>query len=77
LKKQSQFAPAQNGAKSYLKGDYDNKRVCGIAENKANQSQSKPISDAHSRLKDTSDRCSRGPSKVDGLFVAVSRMRFG
>jgi len=25
LKKQSQFAPAQDGAKSYVKGDYDNK----------------------------------------------------
>jgi hypothetical protein len=39
LKKQSQFAPAQNSAKSYVKGDYENKPVPGAKENKANQSQ--------------------------------------
>jgi len=40
LKKQSQFAPAQIGAKSFLKGDYDNKLAGGDKENKANQSMS-------------------------------------
>jgi len=39
LKKQSQFAPAQYSAKSYMKGDYDNKPVSGAEENKAKQSQ--------------------------------------
>jgi hypothetical protein len=40
LKKQSQFAPAQNSTKSYMKGDYDNKPARGAEENKASQSQS-------------------------------------
>jgi len=44
LKKQSQFAPAENDAKSFLKGDYDNKPAGGAEENKAKQSQTKPIS---------------------------------
>ena len=39
LKKQSQSVPGLNGAKSYLKGDYDNTPACRIDENKANQSQ--------------------------------------
>ena len=38
LKKQTQFAPAQMGATSYLKGDYDNKPAGGAYENKANPS---------------------------------------
>jgi hypothetical protein len=39
LKKQSQSVPGLNGAKSYLKGDYD-KKVAGDAdENKPNQTQ--------------------------------------
>jgi len=33
LKKQSQFASARIGAKSYLKGGYDNKPASGAAEN--------------------------------------------
>ena len=37
LKKQSQFVPGQNGATSYLKGDYDNKPACEADENKANK----------------------------------------
>jgi len=40
LKKQSQFAPAQNIAKSYMKGDYDNIPASGAEENKAKQSMS-------------------------------------
>ena len=36
LKKQSQFVPGQNGATSYLKGDYGNKPAHGVEENKAN-----------------------------------------
>jgi hypothetical protein len=39
LKKQSQFAVVQLGAKSYLKRDYGNKPAGGDDENKANQSQ--------------------------------------
>ena len=39
LKKQSQFAPAENDAKSFLKGDYDKKPAGGAEENKAKQSQ--------------------------------------
>ena len=39
LKKQSQFAPVQNDATSFLKGDYDNTSARGVHENKANQSQ--------------------------------------
>ncbi|HUT47677.1 MAG TPA: hypothetical protein VMX36_15450, partial [Sedimentisphaerales bacterium] len=39
LKKQTQFAPDEIGAKSYVKGDYENKPACGVEENKANQSQ--------------------------------------
>jgi hypothetical protein len=39
LKKQSQFAVVQLGAKSYLKRDYGNKPAGGCDENKANQSQ--------------------------------------
>ena len=39
LKKQSQFAPVLMGAKSFVKGDYDNKPAGGAKENKANQSQ--------------------------------------
>jgi hypothetical protein len=36
LKKQSQFAPARMGAKSYMKGDYEDKPARGAEENKAN-----------------------------------------
>ncbi|MGB2864109.1 MAG: hypothetical protein WBC05_12340, partial [Sedimentisphaerales bacterium] len=39
LKKQSQYAPAEVGATSYLKGDYENISAGGAEENKANQSQ--------------------------------------
>ena len=40
LKKQSQSGPGQNGATSFVKGDYDKIPAAGIKENKANQSQS-------------------------------------
>ena len=39
LKKQSQFAPGEIGAKSFMKGDYEDIPACGVEENKANQSQ--------------------------------------
>ena len=39
LKKQSQFAPAQVGAKSFMKGNYDNKSAGGDEKNKPKQSQ--------------------------------------
>ncbi|MGB2865650.1 MAG: hypothetical protein WBC05_20130 [Sedimentisphaerales bacterium] len=39
LKKQSQFVPAQVGAKSFMKGDYDKKPAGGVEKNKANQTQ--------------------------------------
>jgi hypothetical protein len=39
LKKQSQSVPGQNGATSYLKGDYGNNSLAGENKNKANQSQ--------------------------------------
>ncbi|HUT46889.1 MAG TPA: hypothetical protein VMX36_11435, partial [Sedimentisphaerales bacterium] len=39
LKKQTQFAPDEIGAKSFLKGDYENKPAGGVEENKAKQSQ--------------------------------------
>ncbi len=39
LKKQTQFAPDEMGAKSVLKDDYGNKPACGVEENKADQSQ--------------------------------------
>jgi len=39
LKKQSQYAVVQLGAKSYIKRDYGNKPAGGCDENKANQSQ--------------------------------------
>ena len=42
LKKQSQSVPGQNGATSFVKGDYDNKPACEADENKAKQTQSKP-----------------------------------
>jgi hypothetical protein len=42
LKKQTQFAPGRIGAKSYLKGDYDNKPALGGHKNEAKQSQSQP-----------------------------------
>jgi hypothetical protein len=41
LKKQTQYAPAEFGAKSFVKGDYDEKPSGGIGENKAKQSQFK------------------------------------
>ena len=44
LKKQSQYVPALMGVTSYVKGDYVNKPAGGAEENKANQSQTKPIS---------------------------------
>jgi len=47
LKKQSQFAPAQVGAKSFLKGYYGSKPASGAPKNKPNQSQfmyRKPVS---------------------------------
>ncbi|MGB2862843.1 MAG: hypothetical protein WBC05_05915 [Sedimentisphaerales bacterium] len=37
MKKQSQFVSARIGAKSYVKGEYDNKPAGGAEENKANQ----------------------------------------
>ena len=40
VKKQSQYAVVQLGAKSYIKRDYGNKPACGGEENKPNQSQS-------------------------------------
>jgi len=36
LKKQSQFAGGDVGAKAYVKGYYGNKPACGVEENKAN-----------------------------------------
>jgi hypothetical protein len=39
LKEQSQFAPARIRAKSFVKGDYDNKQGCGVEKNKPKQSQ--------------------------------------
>jgi len=52
LKKQTQFAVGRNSAKSYMKGDYDNKPASGAEENKAKQSQfQKPTAD----YKDTSE----------------------
>jgi hypothetical protein len=39
LKKQSQFAVIQIGAKSYLKRGYDNNPAGEVEENKANRSQ--------------------------------------
>jgi hypothetical protein len=39
LKKQSQFAAAQVGAKSFVKGGYDKKTASGGKKNRANQSQ--------------------------------------
>jgi len=41
LKKQSQYVPGINGAKSFMKGDYDKKPAGEAGENKANQSQIK------------------------------------
>ena len=37
LKKQSQFVPGQNGATSYMKGDYDNIPVCRAQKTKPNK----------------------------------------
>jgi hypothetical protein len=51
--KQSQFAPAQMGASTIVAERYENKSRRGLRENKAKQSQSKPISLPH-------------PGKVDG-----------
>jgi len=39
LKKQSQFAPALNSAKSYMKGDYGNTLPFGAQKNKAKQTR--------------------------------------
>ena len=39
LKKQSQFAQALIGAKSFMQGDYNNNPACRAEENKSNQSQ--------------------------------------
>ena len=39
LKRQSQFAPVQMGAKSFAGERYENKPRPGLRENKANQSQ--------------------------------------
>ena len=39
LKKQTQFAPAKFGAKSYLKREYENNPAGDVEENKAKQSQ--------------------------------------
>ena len=39
LKKQSQFAPAQIGVMTLIKGGYGNISASGVEENKANQSQ--------------------------------------
>jgi len=40
LKKQTQYIPAEMGAKSYIKGEYENNPADRIGENKAKQSQS-------------------------------------
>jgi hypothetical protein len=42
LKKQSQFVPAQMGAKSFVKGAYENKSRRGLRENIANSKPVKP-----------------------------------
>ena len=39
LKKQSQFVPGENDAKSFVKGDYDKMSANSDDENKANLSQ--------------------------------------
>ena len=39
LKKQSQFVPGENDAKSFTTGDYDKMPANGDEENKANRSQ--------------------------------------
>jgi len=44
LKKQSQSDPGQNGATSFVKGDYDNKPAGGADENKAKQTQISALS---------------------------------
>ena len=54
LKKQSQFVPGQNGATSFVKGDYDNKPAGGADENKAKQSQF-PAAEGTKRAKHTSE----------------------
>ena len=46
-KKQSQFAPALMGAKSYARKDYDDKPRSGAAENKTKQSQFRGNPAAH------------------------------
>ena len=43
LKKQSQFIPGLTGAKSYMKGDYDNIPAGKIEENKAKQACLEPV----------------------------------
>jgi len=43
LKKQTQFAPAEMVATSFLKRDYDKTPVHGTEENKAKQSQLEPV----------------------------------
>jgi hypothetical protein len=44
LKKQSQYVPGIMNVTPFMKGGYGNISDLGIGENKANQSQSKPIS---------------------------------
>jgi hypothetical protein len=46
LKKQSQFAPARIGAKSFVEGDYGNKAARGAEKNKPKQSQFQANSNA-------------------------------
>ena len=43
LKKQTQFAQAIIGVKSFMKGDYGNNQACGIEENKPKQTQLEPV----------------------------------
>jgi len=42
LKKQSQFVPGLDGAKSFLKGDYEKETANKAEENKANSKPNKP-----------------------------------
>ena len=43
LKKQSQFVPGENEAKSFTTGDYDKNDTGGVKENKANLIRPEPV----------------------------------
>jgi len=47
VKKQTQIPPGSMGATPFVEGDYGNMPALEIEENKANQSQSKPITRSH------------------------------